>query len=304
MSPGPDPAAHAEMLAARTRKNERRLRGRLRDTECVRLYDWDIPEVRAAVERFGDAVVLHGYDRRQTDALPGYWPTLAEALRTALDVREVVIKRRRTGPEVRYGRLSREGVRRTVQESGLSYEINLSDYIDVGLFLDHRPLRRWFGDHARGRRVLNLFAYTGSFSVAAAAGGATHVTTVDLSGLYLDWAARNLALNELPTGELVEADVADWLERGADGPWDLVFVDPPSRSTRWGDGGFDVLEDHPSLLASVRRHLTPGGTVVFSTNHQDFAFRAGPEWTETTDQTIPVDFRRQPHRSFWLGPRD
>ncbi|MEM1025952.1 MAG: class I SAM-dependent methyltransferase [Myxococcota bacterium] len=302
MSRPPDPAAHAKMLGDRARKNERRLRRRLGDTEAYRVYDWDIPEVRAAVDRFGPDLVLHGYDRRQTDELPDYWPSLAAGVQGALGAREVFIKRRRTGSGVRYERLSREGVRRPVQEDGLSFELNLSDYIDVGLFLDHRPLRRWFRAHAQGRRVLNLFAYTGSFSVAAAAGGAARVTTVDLSGLYLDWARRNLEANELPEGELVEADARTWLDHQARGPWDLIFIDPPSRSASWGGDSLELLDDHPQLLTSAAQHLAPGGTILFSTNHQAFEFRGGKGWEEITDWTVPPDFRQRPHRAFrWVA---
>jgi 23S rRNA (guanine2445-N2)-methyltransferase / 23S rRNA (guanine2069-N7)-methyltransferase len=193
--------------------------------------------------------------------------------------------------------------------------VNFTDYLDTGLFLDHRLTRRRVGELAAGRSFLNLFAYTGTATVYAAGGGATSSTTVDMSRTYLDWARRNLALNRLdgPQHDFVQADCLAWLEQQGTGPgrrYDLVFVDPPtlSRSKRM-EREFDVQRDHATLLRSVGRVLAPGGTILFSNNFQKFkldpAVAGEFDVQDLTRATLPEDFARNPriHACFLLRPR-
>ncbi|HEX7769214.1 MAG TPA: class I SAM-dependent methyltransferase, partial [Dokdonella sp.] len=187
---------------------------------------------------------------------------------------------------------------------------NLFDYLDTGLFLDHRPVRERIRASARGLRFLNLFCYTATASVHAAAGGARTTTSVDLSATYLEWAARNFTLNGFG-GErhrLVQADVLEWL-RHERGEYDLVFVDPPTFSNSKRAEDFDVQRDHAELLALCGDRLAPGGLILFSNNARRFV--PDPALTtrfavqDISAATIPFDFERNPriHRCYELRPK-
>jgi 23S rRNA (guanine2445-N2)-methyltransferase / 23S rRNA (guanine2069-N7)-methyltransferase len=185
-----------------------------------------------------------------------------------------------------------------VEEGGRRFEVNLFDYLDTGLFLDHRPLRLRIGEVARGKRFLNLFCYTATASVHAAAGGARSTTSVDLSATYLEWASRNFALNGFTGAHLlVQADVPGWLahDRGA---YDLIFVDPPTFSNSKRTDDFDVQRDHARLLKLCVARLAPGGLVLFSNNARRFRLDRealdGCDVHDITASTIPFDFARNP----------
>jgi 23S rRNA (guanine2445-N2)-methyltransferase / 23S rRNA (guanine2069-N7)-methyltransferase len=192
--------------------------------------------------------------------------------------------------------------------------VNFTDYLDTGLFLDHRITRRRVGELCAGRSFLNLFAYTGTATVYAAGAGATGSTTVDMSRTYLDWAKRNLALNGLagPQHGFVQADCLSWLEEQGSAPrrYGVIFVDPPtlSRSKRM-EREFDVQRDHARLLQAVARLLEPGGVIMFSNNFQKFkldpAVVQAFEVEDLTRATLPGDFARNPriHVCFLLKPR-
>ena len=300
----------AEMLANRVRKNFRRLR-RPFEREGVgafRLYDWDVPEIRAAVDWYEGHLVVAEYERSQTRAAAGWLEAMGEAAAAALGVSagHVHLKRRRTHPArgERYGRQGHGGERIAVRERGLRFWVNLTDYIDTGLFPDHRETRARVRAEADGRDVLNLFGYTGSFTCAAAAGGARRTVTVDTSAPYLAWAGENLALNGLagPRHELVREDARDFLARC--GPrFTLCMLDPPSFSTRAGAAPFDVQRDHRALVEAALAALEPGGVLYFSTNHQRFEPRLqGLRAEEITRETAPPDYRRTPHRCFRIVP--
>lgn len=305
-----DVARHAALLANRVRKNQRRLRKRFRreGVEVYRLYDRDVPEVRVALDRYGEHLVLAVYAREQTDAIEGYAEALGAAVAEALDVpiERVHLRRRQTRPDAgaRYERLAATGERFVVREGPLSFWVNLDDYLDAGLFGDHRDTRRWLGEQSAGQRVLNLFGYTGAFTCWAAHGGAVETVTVDASGRYLDWARDNLALNRLdgPQHRMERADVAAFLA-GPPRPFDRIVCDPPSFSTRYGDGGLDVLRDQRRLVASLRPWLADDGWALFSTNHQRFEPDLdGLGFTvEELTWTVPEDYRnRSVHRAFLL----
>jgi 23S rRNA (cytosine1962-C5)-methyltransferase len=288
----------AEMLANRVKKTFKRLRGPMEQQGigAFRLYDRDIPEIRAVVDWYEGHLVVGEYTRTQTDAVPEWLETMGRAVAGALAVpaERVHTRKRRTRPAEgeRYSRLDARGERMTVRERDLRFLVNLDDYLDTGLFNDHRETRARVRAESAGKTVLNLFGYTGSFSVAAAKGGAKSTVTVDVSSTYLDWAKDNLALNGL-TGELARADAFEFLERERR-RFQLCIVDPPSFSDR-----FDVQRDHPELIGRALAALEPGGVLWFSTNHQRFEPRLPPNAVELTAQTVPPDYRnRQVHRCF------
>ena len=229
--------------------------------------------------------------------------------RIALRVR----RRQRHGEQ--YEKVDSERSFHVVREGRYRFLVNFTDYLDTGLFLDHRITRRRIGELAAGRRFLNLFAYTGTATVYAAGGGATSSTTVDMSNTYLEWAKRNLALNDLagPNHGFVHADCIAWLEDQAreGGPrYGLVFVDPPtlSRSKRM-EREFDVQRDHVQLLRLVAALLEPDGVILFSNNYQRFKLDAESladfEVEDLSRKTLPEDFRRNPkiHVAYLLRRR-
>jgi 23S rRNA G2069 N7-methylase RlmK/C1962 C5-methylase RlmI len=191
--------------------------------------------------------------------------------------------------------------------------VNLSDYLDTGLFLDHRPTRALVRAESAGRSVLNLFAYTGSFSVYAAAGGASSVTSVDLSNTYLEWAARNLSINGFSGSaySTVKADVAAFLAEAASAgaSWDLIVADPPTFSNSKGaERDFDVNEDWPELLGACDRVLKPGGRIYFSTNSRKLKWSptlAPGAWEDISAKSMPPDYRDKKAHRCWrtLPPR-
>jgi 23S rRNA (guanine2445-N2)-methyltransferase / 23S rRNA (guanine2069-N7)-methyltransferase len=235
---------------------------------------------------------------------------MASATPTSRNTRHIWFRtrRRRKGLE-QYTKVGAEQEFHEVAEGGLRFLVNFDDYLDTGLFLDHRPTRTRLRELAAGQRFLNLFGYTGSATVYAAAGGARSTTTVDLSRTYLDWTRRNLELNGFGGREhvLVQADVLDWLGGAPAGGWDLVFLDPPTFSnSKRMSGTLDVQRDHLRLLEDTVRLLAPGGLLVFSTNYTRFeldaAALAGLAIEDISRATIPKDFERSPriHRCFLL----
>jgi 23S rRNA (cytosine1962-C5)-methyltransferase len=290
-------AEQARMLENRVRKTFRRLQPRFeqRNVGAFRVYDRDIPEIRAAVDWYEGHAVLAEYARAQTERLP-WLPTMAEAVASALSIplERVHLKTRRTGEK--YSRLGRKNQRIRVRERDLEFLVNLDDYIDTGLFADHRDTRARVRAEARGSRFLNLFAYTGSFTCAAAAGGAESTTSVDASQTYLDWASENLMLNGR-SGDLVRSGVDDFLRTAGGRRWTLCVLDPPSLSDSGGKV-FDVQRDHRDLIERALAVLEPSGVLWFATNHQRFTPRLeGLRYTE--EETVPEDYRnRAVHRAF------
>jgi 23S rRNA G2069 N7-methylase RlmK/C1962 C5-methylase RlmI len=297
----------AEYFRNRLARNEKALRrwAKGQGIEALRLYDRDIPEVPLALDRYGDALLMALYERpyEKDEELESEWLelmalTASEALGIAPGSVFLKTRKRQRGLE-QYERVGRDRAERVVREGGLSFVVNLSDYLDTGLFLDHRPTRALVRAESAGRAVLNLFAYTGSFSVYAAAGGAASVTSVDLSNTYLDWAARNLALNGFSAEvcPLVRSDVGAFLETAAASgrSWDLIIADPPTFSNSKGSArDFDVNEDWPALVAACSRLLNPGGTLYFSSNSRRLKWSAelAPgAWEDISAMTIPRDFR-------------
>ena len=324
------------MLGERLAKRMKHLSrwGRRQGISCFRLYERDIPEYPVVIDwyadenaaepsREGDAIAwfLH---RRRDDTLEKEVAhrrdAEAEILaglnipRDRLHIRHRGRQASADGERAQYERLDRREVVKTVTEHELRFEVNLSDYLDTGLFLDHRPTRKSVGERAAGRRILNLFSYTGAFSVHARAGGAASTTTVDMSRTYLDWYERNLGLNGFVLDEnhrAVQADCLQWLEAGpADGErYDVVVCDPPtfSNSKRMKAGSFSIDRDHPDLFRWLVPFVAPGGEIFFSTNSRSFRLDASavPEdfgCHEISHRSVPDDFRnRKIHRCWRLA---
>ena len=298
-----------EMLANRVKKNFKHLHKRFarQRIDVFRLYDHDIPEIRAAVDWYAGHLVVAEYMRRQS--VPEWLPIVGAAAGRALDVPQdrLHLKNRWAGKQKgqRYRRLDRTDHRLAVRERDLAFYVNLHDYVDTGLFADHRNTRQMVREMAAGRNVLNLYCYTGAFSCYAARGGARRTVSVDRSRTAIEWARANLALNGLAeeTNTLVQSGSLAYLAQArAEGlTFDLAVVDPPSYSTdRNGKRDFDIGRDHPALLAAAIKVLRPGGTLFFSTNHQNFHFRTEDlpslRAQEITARTIPEDYRRK-HKS-------
>jgi 23S rRNA (guanine2445-N2)-methyltransferase / 23S rRNA (guanine2069-N7)-methyltransferase len=320
-APKPEPkplSAGAQMVKNRIEKNFRHLRKRAarEDIECWRVYDGDLPEYAAAIDLYGEHLHIQEYQAPASidaNLARTRWRELVRAAGEALEVprERIALKQRSRGKGgEKYGRMEDRGEFIEVAEGGLKFLVNLRDYLDTGLFLDHRPLRARVRELANGKRFLNLFCYTGSFSVYAAAGGAAETTSVDLSHTYLDWAAHNLALNgfDLTQNRLVRDDALGYLQHHS-AMYDLIFVDPPTFSNSKRAEDFDVQRDHVALLKLCGQRLLPGGTILFSNNFRRFKLDEGAlaEFAirDITRATIPFDFERNPriHHSWQLTLR-
>ncbi len=311
-------SAAAAALANRLRKNARHLTrwARRENLEAYRLYDRDIPEFPYAIDRYGEWLHAQLFEGKRpiTDAdIVTHLDAISAAMEIPVERIALKLRRRQRGYS-QYEKLADDGPSFTVRERGHRFEVNLLRYLDSGLFLDHRETRRMVAAEARDKRLLNLFAYTGSFTVYAACAGAAATVTVDMSHTYQDWTARNLALNGVSDSvkhRLVADDVMTWLGAAtyARERYDLIVLDPPSfsNSKRMQDS-FDVQRDQAPLLAASLRLLAPGGTLYFSNNRQGFKLAAEvaalAHFEEITASTVPEDFkRRTPHRC-WRVKRD
>lgn len=273
---------------------------------CYRIYDRDVPEFPMIVDVYGDRVHLQEYDTgwMETDEAYSEWVDEVHAVTAevfGIPLAHVALKiRKRMKGLTQYEKVEGAGEFFVVTENGLKFEVNLEAYLDTGLFLDHRNTRKRVMMEANGKRFLNLFSYTGAFSVYAAAGGAVSTMTVDLSNTYLDWAGRNFALNGMDTGnhQWVRADVFEFLREATCSPqkYDLIVMDPPSFSnSKKMLGVLDVQRDHAYLIESCLAMLAPGGVLYFSNNLRSFELDAmfvGMS-ENLTASSIPEDFRNK-----------
>jgi 23S rRNA G2069 N7-methylase RlmK/C1962 C5-methylase RlmI len=286
--------AQAEMLANRLAKRQKHLRkwARRTGTDAYRLYDRDIPEIPLLIDWYAGAVSLSLYKRpyEKDEAEEAVWlAAMKTAAANALVLNEDLIfcrerKHLRAGQgtePVKYGKLADKHFERDVHEGDLTFQVNLSDYLDTGLFLDRRKFRTLVRNEASGKRVLNLFCYTGAFSVCAAMGKAAQVDSVDLSAAYLEWARENFRLNGLITAtagtaerfRFIRADVLRFIEeaRRSGKHWDMIILDPPafSNSKKMSED-FDLKRDHVKLLAWCLHLLAPGAALYLSANVKGF----------------------------------
>ncbi|MGC1331942.1 bifunctional 23S rRNA (guanine(2069)-N(7))-methyltransferase RlmK/23S rRNA (guanine(2445)-N(2))-methyltransferase RlmL [Pseudomonas sp.] len=327
IKPAPAPAPVVEqarlseggqMFANRLQKNLKQLGkwARREKVDCYRVYDADMPEYALAIDLYHDWVHVQEYaapksidpekaQARLFDALAA----IPQALN--IDKSRVIIKRReRQSGTKQYERQSAQGQFTEVQEGGIKLLVNLTDYLDTGLFLDHRPMRLRIQREAAGKRFLNLFCYTATASVHAAKGGARSTTSVDLSRTYLDWARRNLSLNGYSDkNRLEQGDVMAWLSASRD-EYDLIFIDPPTFSnSKRMEGVFDVQRDHVQLLDLAVARLAKDGVVYFSNNFRKFQLdeHLGERYQveEISAQTLDPDFARNTkiHRAWKIQAR-
>ena len=307
-----------QMFANRLQKNLKQLGkwAKREQVSCYRLYDADMPEYALAIDLYQDWVHVQEYaaprsidpekaQARLFDALAA----IPQAL--GIDQSRVVVKRRERQSGTRqYERQSTQGQFLEVSEGGVKLLVNLTDYLDTGLFLDHRPMRMRIQREAAGKRFLNLFCYTATASVHAAKGGARSTTSVDLSRTYLDWARRNLSLNGFSDkNRLEQGDVMAWLQACRD-EFDLIFIDPPTFSnSKRMEGVFDVQRDHVELLDLAVARLAPGGVLYFSNNFRKFQLdeRLAERYAveEISAQTLDPDFARNTkiHRAWRIQAR-
>ena len=301
-------SAGAQMFANRLRKNRKRLSKWLKRSgvECYRLYDADMPEYALAIDIYGGWVHVQEYAAPRSIDANQAERRLLEAIGVLPEVLEIpadyiFLKRReRQAGRAQYERRDSSGQRFQVSEGNAKLWVNLRDYLDTGLFLDHRPVRRWLHDHATGKRVLNLFCYTATASVQAALGGAAESLSIDMSNTYLGWAEDNFRLNRLDMSrhQLRREDCMAWLERG--GPqFDLIFMDSPTFSnSKKMDSVLDIQRDHAHMIERAMAHLAPEGTLLFSNNLRRFkmddAVGERFEVKALSKQMLDPDFERRP----------
>ncbi len=303
----------AQAFANRMQKNLKQLsRWLKRDgISCFRLYDADLPEYALAVDVYGMAprrVHVQEYQAPATVDPRKARLRLREALGVILDTLQVdedhlyfKVRRQQKG-SAQYGKLASSGKFYEVSEGQSRFLVNFEDYLDTGLFLDHRLTRQLLADLAPGRSFLNLFAYTGTASVYAARGGALATTSIDMSNTYLDWARRNMVLNGFTGAEhrFIRADCIEWLKQGGDGDrYGLIFLDPPSFSTsKRMEAILDLQRDHVELIRSSASLLAPEGVLIFSNNLRRFRMDRESlrdlEVEEISRAMLPIDFRRNP----------
>ncbi|ORU91414.1 MAG: 23S rRNA (guanine(2445)-N(2))/(guanine(2069)-N(7))-methyltransferase [Cycloclasticus sp. symbiont of Poecilosclerida sp. N] len=304
----------ATMFANRLRKNIKKLKSWVNKNNvyCYRIYDADLPEYAVAIDIYeGEQRWVHvqEYEAPKTIDEEKSIQRLRDALAVISDVfgvsqNQLALKiRRRQKGSTQYQKQGTNGGFHIIQEDNAKLLVNFKDYLDTGLFLDHRPIRQWIHRHAGGKQFLNLFAYTGAATVHAALGGATASITVDMSKTYLDWAKNNFELNglNLDKHQLVRANCMQWLDSAIkdDKKYALIFIDPPTFSnSKSMDSIFDIQRDHVELINKSARLLTKKGTLIFSTNFRKFKLNeialTNLNVKNIGKQSLPKDFERKP----------
>lgn len=283
--------------------------------DAYRLYDADLPEYNLAVDRYGDHIVVQEYQAPKNIDEQKARQRLLDAVSatlyvTGVETNKLVLKvRQKQKGTNQYEKLANKGEYFYVNEYGAKLWVNLTDYLDTGLFLDHRLTRKMVGEMAKGKTFLNLFAYTGSATVHAALNGAKSTTTVDMSNTYLNWAEQNLELNHLSLrhNRLFQADCLQWLAECRE-RFELIFVDPPTFSnSKRMENSWDVQRDHIELMKQLKRILTADGTIVFSNNKRGFKMdfdglaALGLTAENISHKTLPLDFERNPQiHNCWI----
>ncbi len=304
----------AEMFANRLKKNLKKLSNWVKQNRitCYRVYDADLPEYAVAVDIYQGAqtwVNVQEYeppksiDQHKADQrLAGLLAEIPRVLGVSSDQVFLKIRRKQKSTD-QYEKHGDQGRFHIIEEGGCKLLVNFEDYLDTGLFLDHRPIRMMIQQQAKGKSFLNLFAYTGSATVHAAIGGAKSTTTIDMSNTYINWAKKNLALNiSQGNHEFIQADCMEWLAAEAEQPskhYDLIFLDPPTFSnSKRMDEAFDIQNDHVQLINNAISLLSPGGVLYFSTNFRRFKIdkQALSDLIveDISAATIPEDFSRNP----------
>ncbi len=283
--------------------------------DCYRIYNHDLPEFPLLIEKYENKLYVSEYKRHHKSNEHEYeqWihasqQIMANTLEVQPEAIFTKLRRRKPGRNGQYQKTATTKNEFTVQENGLRFIVNLSDYLDTGLFLDHRITRKMVMEQSKNKRVLNLFAYTGSFSVYAAAGGAAQVTTIDLSNTYTQWAKRNMQTNGFENENqyhYIAADVVQYLEHAEPNQYDIIIMDPPTFSnSKKMDGILDIQRDHATLVNQCLNVLRPGGRLYFSNNFTKFQLHESKIVSVTikniTKATTPFDFEGRLNRSCFL----
>lgn len=315
-----------DAFANRLRKNAKHWDkwARRQGLSCYRLYDRDLPDFPLAIDRYAQHLHLQEYATAWEAAEDEYLVWREACFQTVEAVLELprarihFKQRQRQRGTAQYEKTGATSEDFMVEEQGLKFWVNLDAYLDSGLFLDHRNTRHRVRERAAGKRFLNLFAYTGSFTVYAAAGGAASSVTVDMSNTYQDWSRRNFVLNgiNLEQHKLVRADVTQYLSEAfwRHEQYDLIVMDPPSFSnSKKMQGVLDVQRDHVALIRGCLRLLAPGGELFFSNNRRGFKLDAdalaGCDIHDISRQTVPEDFSNKKIHQCWIirhgnGPKE
>ncbi len=308
------PSEKAAMFANRVRKNTKKWSrwAKRNGVECYRVYDADIPEYNVAVDRYPSKAIVHVFqkerDAQDEDAkqrVQDVLLTLPEAL--GIEPADLVVKvRRKHDQGDQYARIAEQESEVVVNEGDLRFIVNLEDRIDTGLFLDHRTVRAYAAERCKDRRMLNLFAYTCSVSVAAAVGGAKQTTSVDLSNTYLDWGKRNYEANGLDPDRhrFFRDDATRWIAKNRNS-FDWIFINPPTFSrSKMSKGAFNIHKDHKSLIEHAMRNLDRRGELLFTTHARGFELDPGLgsrfRIEDATKKLVPPDFVRYPFQAFLL----
>ena len=318
-APAQDLSEGARMVLNRFKKNQRRLDGwrKKSSISCYRLYDADIPEYAVAVDIYDQSIYVQEYAPPNTISEKVARERFAEIKQAVKEFSanfrgKIHYKeRRRQKGDSQYQRLN-DGPSETIQvnEGNAHFEVNLSDYLDTGLFLDHRPVRSLIGDMVKGKTFLNLFCYTAAASVQAALAGASSSLSIDMSNTYLDWAQRNFDLNSLRSSKhtLLRADCLKWLESDTE-QYDVIFLDPPTFSnSKKMDSVLDIQRDHGDMIRATMAKLAPEGTLIFSNNFRKFKMDELTlrqfDCENITPKTLDVDFERNPRiHNVWVITR-
>ena len=298
------PAEEVQSFVNRLKKNQQKLKGWLQEEEisCYRIYDKDLPEYGFAIDIYEESCLAFEYEapeeiepqvarQRRLDVLASLAPALD------LEPEQIFYKERKSQKgSNQYERHLPKGEERVVWEDGLRFAVDLTSYLDTGIFLDSRKIRQWIGESVKGKNFLNLFSYTCTASVYAAAGGAAQIVSVDLSQTYLNWGKRNFELNNINPdhSDFIRSDVLRWLERAEPG-YDVILLDPPSFSnSKKMEESLDIQEDHPQLIQQAAGLLNPGGKLYFVTNKRGLKLQMEKLWglqiTEQTHESLPRDF--------------
>lgn len=310
----------SEAFANRLRKNAKHWDkwARRQGLSCYRLYDRDLHEFPLAIDRYAEHIHLQEYQTGWEAGEAEYQAWREESFRIVGEVLELsrthihFKQRQRQRGLSQYEKTGVTGEDFVVEEQGLKFWVNLDAYLDTGLFLDHRNTRRMVRERAAGKRFLNLFAYTGSFTVYAAAGGAVSSVTVDMSNTYQDWSRRNFILNGLDPDahRLIRADVFQYLAEAAvrGERYELIVMDPPSFSnSKRMQGVLDVQRDHVELIEGCLQLLADNGELFFSNNRRGFKLDTAAlrdlDIRDISRQTVPEDFSNKQIHQCWIIKR-
>ena len=283
---------------------------RRQDISCFRIYDADLKEVPLTIDRYEGMVHISEFQRKDESDITwreAYQSAVAEVLEVDFEQTYYKVRLPQKGA-MQYEKNASIGREEIVREGGLQFLVNMTDYLDTGLFLDHRQTRAMVRELSNGKNVLNLFAYTGSFSVYAAAGEATSTLTLDMSKTYIEWAQRNMRLNGFTSSahSYDRVDVLAWLMEKPRGVFDLIILDPPTFSnSKMTRNVLDLQKDYPALIEACLLRLAPGGSILFSTNHRRFKLAEDklPGWVRIrniTSQTVPPDFKAGQAHQAWM----